>query len=285
MNNKLNQFLLSFTLVLVASFCSFVIAFAGNLTPPAGTPSPTMFSLEQIYNSLAGTGYDSSGFLPNANGNIQEQLKYIAASLENSYGDTNPEFVAGTASLPGTLLVNTFNGTNTAGTFPGGSYSDGGVDDYNNGGSPPDNRYSTGWTPCNSGNSWCGLGINGENMAKVKDNVTGLVWSFACLGTDCASFDDVAPDEYNYYIAKTNCSAGAHGKTGWTLPHQKHLMQAYINGSWGNIESTSNRYHWSATTVSTGTGNAWRIPLGNGIAAGQNKNSGLNIVRCIHPAL
>lgn len=285
MNNKLNQFLFSFALVLVASFCSLVIAFAGNLTPPAGSPSPTMFSLEQIYNSLTGTGYDSSGFSPNADGNIHEQLKYIAASLENPYGDSNPEFVASTANLPGTLLANTFNGTNTPGTFPGGSYATGGVDDYNSGGSPPGNRYNTSWTPCNSGNSWCGLGVNGENMAKVKDNITGLVWSFACLGVNCASFDDSSPDGYNHATALANCSSGAHGKSGWTLPHQKHFLQAYINGSYGNVEVAGlNRYYWSATVQSTATGNGWRVSLSRGDASGINRTTGLVFVRCIHLA-
>lgn len=278
MNNKLNQFLLSFVLVLVASFCSFVIAFAGNLTPPAGSPSPTMFSLEQIYNSLAGTSYDSSGFSPNADGNIQEQLKYIASVLPDyPYGDENPEYVAGTAAGAGALLANLNDGLNTAETFE--------VDDYNNGGAPATGRYETNWTACSSGNGWCGLGVNGEDVASKMDNITGLVWSYPCSGVNCVNMSNETSASYNHANAITNCSSGAHGKSGWRLPTHKELMVAYVNGSYGNLEPVgANIIYWSATSASSGaTSVAWRIGLASGSSAGSNKTN-LFFVRCVQLA-
>lgn len=258
MNNKLNQFLLSFVLVLVASFCSFVIAFAGNLTPPAGSPSPTMFSLEQIYNSLAGTGYDSSGFSPNADGNIQEQLKYIAGLID-----------------PRAVLGSMFNGGNS--TWPGGSQANGGTDDCNLSGdvglqcsTAPAGTYQADWITCNSGNSWCGLGVNGENVAKAMDNNTGLVWSYPCSGVNCANMTNETADNYDHDTALVNCISGAHGKSGWHLPHQKQLMMAYIDGSFGNLVPTNEtfaapRFYWSATeTVSEAGDFAWRTNLARG---------------------
>ncbi len=285
-------------LFLISIICFSTIAFAGNLTPPAGSPAPTMFSLEQIYNSIAGSSYDSSGFNADVDGNVHEQLKYIANIISTRYtygdedpdyvlttadgagnydvsnltnstvadgvtfgvsgegellGDTDPELVAGTAEYAGILLKNMANGLNTAGTLT--------VDDCNaaNGGNgsscgtPATGRYATGWTTCNSGNTWCGLGTNGENVAKVKDNVTGLVWSYPCSGTNCSNMSNNTAGTYNWNTAISNCSSGSHGKGGWSLPSQKQLMQAYINGSYGNLLSGSpsaSAAAWSSTTLS-----------------------------------
>ncbi|MBI2591178.1 MAG: DUF1566 domain-containing protein [Candidatus Brennerbacteria bacterium] len=185
----------------------------------------------------------------------------------------------------GTLLASLFNGTNTDSTFPGGSQANGGVDDYNNNGTRPSDTYSKGWTACAAGNSYCGTGLA---SADARDDSTGLIWSMPCNGSGCASFSDATPLTYSWDNSAANnasstasqlCSAGAHGQTGWSLPHQKQLMQAYIDGSWGNLEGV-NRNYWSATTRSDNTTNAWYVWLSSGFTNFSAKTIS-NPVRCV----
>jgi len=208
-----------------------------------------------------------------------------------TYGDSNQAFVLGTATSAGTALKNLWNGTNTPGTFPGGSQALGGVDDYNanNAAGRPTNSYpiSTVWTQCVSGNGWCSTdtdndGNDNEAGADAKDNSTGLVWSLPCNGDGCTSFSDSAPGAYSWDSSATPGSpAGATGnngktaselcssQTGWSLPHQKQLMQAYIDGSWDKNLGTGlegvSRYYWSATTYSNNTTYAWFTNLSYGL--------------------
>src|SRR3989338_1828903 len=148
----------------------------------------------------------------------------------------------------GTLLANLFNGTNTGGTFPGGSQANGGVDDYNNNGTRPSDTYSKGWTACNSGNSYCGTSDSG---ADAKDDSTGLIWSMPCNGSGCASFSDASPITYSWDSSAVNNNSRTASQlcsdhAGWDQPHQKQLMQAYIDGSYGNLEASGvTRNYWS----------------------------------------
>lgn len=185
----------------------------------------------------------------------------------------------------GLNLLNMFNGSGT--NFPGGSPASGGFDDYNNAGSPPTDRYSKPWTQCNSGNNYCGTGDNG---ADAMDNSTRLVWSLPCNGSGCSSFSDSSPLSYTWDKSGGNnnskeafklCSQGNHGKTGWYLPHQKQLMQAYIDGSYGNLETAGiSRNYWSATTRSSNTANAWYVHLSDGSTNNLNKTN-FNYIRCV----
>lgn len=187
----------------------------------------------------------------------------------------------------GTLLGNLWNGSLTAGGFDGGSQANGGVDDYNNGGSAASGRYEKGWTACNSGNSYCETGLA---TADARDDSTGLVWSLPCNGSGCASFSDSSTMTYtwnnsggnnNSKTASQLCSAGSHGESGWSLPHQKQLMQAYIDGSYGNLEAAGvDRSHWSATTLSNNTSYAWRPNLSTGNVTNSAKTS-TNYIRCV----
>lgn len=208
-----------------------------------------------------------------------------------TYGSNSGYYVLGTATAPGTALVNLWNGTNTAATFPGGSQSNGGVDDYNNAGSPPSNRYAgpAGWTQCNAGNSYCGTSDSGADM---KDNSTGLIWSLPCNGSACTSFSDSSPLTYSW--DSSGSSGGDNGTrtasqlcsdhTGWALPHQMQFMQAYIDGSYGNLEASGvGRDYWSATTLSNFTLNAWGDNLSNGRTNYLAKTYAL-YVRCVRSA-
>ena len=199
-----------------------------------------------------------------------------------TYGDSNAALVLGTATGAGTALLNLWNGT--SGAFTGGSQANGGADDYNNGGAVASGGYAKGWTACNAGNSYCGTSDSGAN---AKDDSTGLVWSLPCNGSGCASFSDSSPLTYswngttdadnNSRTASQLCS----DHSGWSLPHQKQLMQAYIDGSYGILESTSvSRTYWSASTVSSSTTNAWYIYLSRGYTT-FNAKTGSNYVRCV----
>ena len=188
-------------------------------------------------------------------------------------------------------LTNFFNGSITS--FPGGDQANGGGDDYNNAGSAPTDRYSGTWTACTSGaDNYCGTG---DAFADAKDNNTGLVWSKPCSGVGCSTSAEPADTDYswdgtvdasnNSLTASVLCSQdlGATHDAGWSLPHQKQLMQAYIDGSYGNLEATGaggSRYYWSATTYSTTTTNAWCPDLSNGYTYSKAKTSS-RYVRCV----
>jgi len=192
-----------------------------------------------------------------------------------------------------TFLNNLFNGTGQG--FTGGSQANGGVEDYNNAGDPPSDRYSRGWTQCTSGNNYCDTGLS---SADAKDGATNLIWSLPCNGSGCSSFSDASPLTYTWDSSGANndsktasqlCSSGSHGQSGWSLPHQKQLMQAYIDGSYGNLEATGSGsyYRWSATTVSNVTTSAWYISLVHGGTYSGSKNSATPpdmYVRCVRSA-
>ena len=181
----------------------------------------------------------------------------------------------------GTLLANLFNGSLTAGGFDGGSQANGGVDDYNNNGTRPSDTYSKGWTACNSGNSYCGTSDSG---ADAKDDSTGLIWSMPCNGSGCASFSDASPITYSWDNSAANNNSRTASQlcsdhAGWSLPHQKQLMQAYIDGSWGNLEGVDRGY-WSATTRSDVTTYAWHTYLSYGYTYSNAKTTSY-YVRCV----
>jgi len=150
-------------------------------------------------------------------------------------------------------------------------------------GSVASGRYEKGWTACTSGNSYCGTSDAG---ADAKDDSTGLIWSMPCNGSGCASFSDASPITYSWDNSAANnnsrtasqlCSDNA----GWSLPHQKQLMQAYIDGSYGNLDATAtDRSYWLATTVSNGTPLAWYVNLSLGITNANFKTVSY-YVRCV----
>ena len=88
----------------------------------------------------------------------------------------------------------------------------------------------------------------------------------------------------NSKTASELCSS----QTGWSLPHQKQLMQAYINGSWDKNLGTGlegvNRNYWSATTNSNNSTIAWYTNLSSGTTLTSTKTNA-NYVRCVRPAI
>lgn len=177
-------------------------------------------------------------------------------------------------------LNNLWNGTKAG--YPGGDQIYGGVDDYNAGAAAPSDRYAGPWTQCAAADNYCSTGDSG---AAYRDDSTGLIWSMPCKGAGCSSFSDTAPDTYafttttyannwsaiqgRYLDVGTStayglCQGGDHGKTGWLTPTQKQLMQAYIDGSYGNLDGGVTRLYWSSTTYSNSPPYAWLTSLSLG---------------------
>ena len=163
----------------------------------------------------------------------------------------------------------------------------GGVDDYNNNQTMPADSFEENFTQCASANNYCGTNdattcAGGANTICEQDNRTNLVWSdWLNTGTDvnwftanncaqpgsaenpgaCAANGNVGCQCVKLTSSKTGCEALGDGN--WRLPHQKELMQAYINGSWGNLSHAGYDY-WSATTRANDTNTAWHVRLDNG---------------------
>jgi hypothetical protein len=174
------------------------------------------------------------------------------------------------------MLANMWNGTGT--TASGGSQSAGGVEDYNAGGSMPNDTYHTTWTSCISADGYCGTG---NAAAYKKDEATGVIWSLPCGGssTTCTPVSPATSGtSYVFSDAIQACLSidGAH----WNLPSQKQMMQAYIDGSYGYLDNT-NRKYWSATTSGAASANAWYFNLSGSAGASVAKTT-LEYVRCVY---
>ena len=185
----------------------------------------------------------------------------------------------------------------------------GGVDDYNDNGTTPADSYTGTWTTCdgtvydavtNPGGNYCNTGDT--TNANKKDNSTGLVWSILkgtstwfsannCKYSNLLLGDDGTCNTHGEIAckcvkltglagngAKTGCESFGDG--GWRLPSQKELMQAYIDGSWGNLSLAGYGY-WSATTKSTYTDYAWYTDLTNGYTYNRTKTTTTVSVRCV----
>ena len=186
----------------------------------------------------------------------------------------------------------------------------GGVDDYNGGqisgdlGVMPVGSYAgAGWSNCTVDNDYCEVGDTAVSADK-KDNSTGLVWSIR-IGADTwfwanNCYEPLTPT-YNPVKcdttgddgcqcvkkpsgSKVGCEAldsiGGNTLGPWRTPTQKELMQAYIDGSWGNLSLAGYSY-WSATTRSNNTHRAWYTYLNHGYTNYTTKTSTTISVRCV----
>jgi endosialidase-like protein len=75
---------------LFALFGFSVLAFAGSLTPP-GSPASTMNTLEELFDSIAGT-FDSSALISDQNGSLIQHLKYIEENLSVGVSSDSLDF-------------------------------------------------------------------------------------------------------------------------------------------------------------------------------------------------
>ncbi|MBU2579345.1 DUF1566 domain-containing protein [Patescibacteria group bacterium] len=219
--------------------------------------------------ALAQSGYSSTTIAANIDGNILERLEYL----------NNRSMFS---------VVNIKNGSATSPATDFAFYTQalGGVDDYNDNGARPTDSFAASWTQCAAANNYCKTGDSTACTGDVcyQDNNTGQIWSdyldsgtnhnwwwanncwapgsWANPGTCTADGDDAcqcvtATSTPNI----TGCKAIGDGN--WRLPHQKELMQAYIDGSWGNLPHANFNF-WSATTKSYSTHSAWYTDLRHG---------------------
>jgi hypothetical protein len=282
---------------------------SGHAFAPSGSPTGTMFSLKQIYDAIptidpttVATGTSYLGINGTLLGNMWN------GTCDNSSGDPNVACVTGSGiDLPGGSQANggvdDYNGDSVGGTRPADSYA-------------------TKWVTCNTdpydavanpGGNNCNTGENGNGSAE-KDTATGLVWSYPCHGLGCATWDSVTDpnvltagclttgcaysqndtyynwdgsgqgndgDTNNGLTAQQLCSNNPNG-SGWFLPDQKQLMQAYIDGAYGNLEPKGvGRYYWSSTTVSWDASLAWGVGLSGGVVSDDVKGNQDSMVRCV----
>ena len=275
--------IVALSLVLVSSLAVFTYVYAGSLSP-LSSPGATSYTLSNIYTRLTTNATAVEGSHSFTSPGSVASSGYTLKQIYDAIPTIIPsDVLVGKSYLgvTGTANSNMWNGTGQG--FTGGSQANGGVDDFNGAGAPTTSRYTTSWTQCNSGNSYCGTGSSG---ADAKDNATGLVWSLPCNGTGCSSFSDSSPATYSWDSSGGNnnnrtASQLCSDKSGWSLPHQKQLMVAYADGSYGNLEAQGvDRYYWSATIVSFLTPSAWAVHLSHGIAYFYTKTIGYNI-RCV----
>lgn len=76
---------------LVAFFALALIATAGSLTPSA-SPAGTMYSLANVYDVIASSGYDSTLVAANQNGSLLGMLKYINANMPTGVTSNSLDF-------------------------------------------------------------------------------------------------------------------------------------------------------------------------------------------------
>ena len=268
----------------------------------SGTATSTFYTLKQIYEAIptidAGKMLTTADYM-GVTGTIQTRTiasttavistgYYTVTNLTTIDTDLSEGNILSGVTIfgvGGTALSNMFNGTGQG--ITGGATSTGGVDDYNNGEEPPADRYEATWTQCNFANTYCGTG---DSFAQAKDNNTNLIWTLPCAGVGCSSNSTTTATYYSW----DNSSVDNDGMTAqelcsslgsdWYLPHQKQLMQAYIDGSYGNLEfSGTNDSCWSATAISADPGGAWYVNLSDGYTYGVDKD-GASRVRCVRLA-
>ena len=301
MKNFTQKLLKSLPYLVISILVGFTAVYAGNLTAPSPVAN-TMYSLEDIYNLATDNTEADIG-----EGNIPETpstVESTGVTLTQVY-EAVAEALNGAGGID---LSGMYNGSSSTFDIDGGSQANGGVDDANYSGwdtgnyNPPSDRYETEWTDCTLANNYCGTGDEG---AQAKDEATGLVWSYPLHGVGGATFDtsDQAtlttgcPDNCAYWNTDTYYSWDGSNENNstmtaqalcqskganWYLPHQKQLMQAYIDGSYGNLEPLGvDRLYWSATTVSNVETYAWSVLLSDGCSNNVNKSNPDGLIRCV----
>ncbi len=131
-----------------------------------------------------------------------------------------------------------------------------------------------------------------------QDERTGLYWSAQQGTTTTNEFTIATCDFYSmargtYTGGDTDCGNAINrcadlngtthgGRTGWYLPSQHELMQAYLNGMYIQTSHSfaTTSWFWSSSEVSFNSSNAWRSYLSYGSVYFIDKGSFVS-VRCV----
>ena len=105
----------------------------------------------------------------------------------------------------------------------------------------------------------------------MQDKITGLWWSKLQTAAAWNTAWSTCLTTLNGTPYGTNSVPGYNGQTGWRLPTQKELMDAYNHGirsaasdNWITEDSMDDNYFWSGSSVSYTTYSAWNVNLARG---------------------
>jgi hypothetical protein len=169
------------------------------------------------------------------------------------------------------------------------------IDDYNSDTSGLPGTVISGWTDNDCGGVEATAGDN--NVWKdVTTTSGGAASNCATDGARCTMQDKItglwwSKQQTNaaWWQAVSGCQSLNHnGQTGWRLPTQKELMDAYNHGirsaaatNWITEAAMADDYFWSASSVSASTAYAWSVYLADGYTYGTNKYGTSQVVVCV----
>ncbi len=167
------------------------------------------------------------------------------------------------------------------------------IDDYNNNASGLPPSIVTAW----GNNTDCG-GVDDPSLSTDDDNVWkdvtttsgGAASNCATDAARCTMQDKITglwwtktQSNVTWDAAWSNCqNLSYNGQTGWRLPTQKELMEAYghgirsaVSASW-ITQSGVNNWFWSGSSNSSSSSNAWGVNLSNGYTLNTSITCGVN---------
>lgn len=248
----------------------FTAAYTRAETYPGGTDNGLTSHIATLNSTLTGLGYGATTDTPDWGSNWN-RIK-TSAVWSPSGTVTSSDVRAGKTFYNGSRTQQT--GTNRTGYCPTEAYHD----SY---GAPV-----TQTTNCTAQNTWT-VPSDGIAGTDKLDPVSGLIWSQPLwLSGSTPTFSGSSTTTWTWDASgANNVTAGTRTAiqlcsdrgNGWRLPTQKELMQAYIDGSYFNLNQPSS-YFWSATEISST--NAWVVTLGSGNTYNGTKTS-TYAVRCV----
>jgi hypothetical protein len=248
-----------------------LVAYAGTLTAPAGTPAATSYTLGDIYSKLL----DFSDSATEADHNLTSSASPAASlhTLKEIYellSDEDSDLVAG--NIADGVEIFGVTGTLEAGASAG--------------------ILKTGQTKCTihgAHGSCSGSNQDGESQrgiahsytsnaaaGTVLDNATGLMWHRCTAGrsgTDCStgSVSDLAFDNGATYPAIAFCESSTQGGfTDWHLANVNELFSLInFNNQSPAIDTTAFQnfpggYYWTATANTNAGHRAWLVNFDQG---------------------
>ena len=224
------------------------IVLAGSLNPTAGPgdPGSQMYTLEQIYNRLSGSGNATkmTAFTEPSNWPLVGTMH----TLDEIYALAWPARVPKTGQT--TCYNNTLLQACPAAGFP---RQDGEL---------------------KKGVAWPSPRFTDNGNGTVTDNLTGLMWmKDANAGNDCAGAD-VGTETWATALASAaacNTGAGYAGQTDWRLPNLREMLSLIDYGRSGPalpgghpFTNVQLGYYWTSTTVASTPSSVWVVGTSGG---------------------
>jgi len=269
---------------------------AGSLDP-TNAPGPTMRTMEEIYQKLAGGAAPSTGSLDptNAPGPTMHTLQaiYDAIPPAQTLSATTAVVAAGYYAATNLTQVDTDLAAGNIATnvtifgIAGTANTNGGGGSVYTSAVPKTGQttsyaaHDDGWNSTNIGVAWPNprfspVAGSGAETNQIKDNLTGLIWARnANFAGEQKSWQEALD-----FIATTNASATLYGGTNdWRLPNRRELDSLVNFGEtnssvWLNSQGFAGVQwsdYWSSTTVANDTNFAWLVGLDYGTARNLDK--------------